>query len=93
MTNFVINTISGQVGTASDIVLNDPNLNKYIKVVPEGTKPLVEGMFVQGTVDEFNAGNNNYPDNEPVAEPEQEVTPVVSEDVNGVVTPTETVTI
>jgi hypothetical protein len=58
----ILNTLTGRVGFEPQWLVDDPKIGQYLKVVPEGTKPLTDGMFKAGTVEEFNVANNNYPD-------------------------------
>lgn len=50
---YTMHTLTGQVDEVPDTLLDIPRIAKYLKVVPEGTKPLVPGLFRAGTVDEF----------------------------------------
>jgi hypothetical protein len=50
---YALNTLTGIVDFQPEHVINHVVLGKYLKEVPEGTKPLQPGMFKPGTVDEF----------------------------------------
>lgn len=62
-----LNTLTGIVDFQPDHVVNHVNLGQYLKVVPEGTKSLIPGMFKPGTVDEFEELNAPQPKDEPSA--------------------------
>lgn len=52
-----LHTLTGRVANVPDELLDNPKLKSYLKVVPEGTKPLLKGMFKPGTVEEFDKAN------------------------------------
>lgn len=48
-----LNTLTGLVDYQPDHIVEHPILGRYLLEVPEGTKPLLPGMFKPGTKDEF----------------------------------------
>lgn len=54
-----LNTLTGLITFQDDHIVAHPTIGRYLKVVPEGTKPLVEGMFKPGTVEEFEELNGS----------------------------------
>lgn len=53
-----LNTLTGKVKDVPKAVAEHAIIGRYLKVVPEGTKPLVPGMFKPGTVEEYDAAHS-----------------------------------
>lgn len=54
---YTIHTLTGIASEQPEHVVAHPQLGRYLKVVPEGTKSLAQGLFKPGTVDEFEVFN------------------------------------
>lgn len=52
-----LNTLTGIPAVVGDNIAKHPVLSKYLKVVPDGTKPL--RLVRPGTVEEFDAARKN----------------------------------
>lgn len=66
-----LNTLTGKVAVVPQSLVDHAVLGKYLKVVPDGTKPLASKLFKPGTVEEFDAAHKNA---KPLAEAEPDAT-------------------